>query len=160
MSYTLYEMTSNAHILYDLLTSGEIDEQTFNDTLEAMGTEEKLESYCKVIRQLEADAEALKSEKDRIAKKQKSIENSIARMKTAIVNFLYAQNTEKTSAGIFTVAISKSKAVNVVDESKVPVRFLVEQAPKVDKKAIMELLKNGETVEGCELKINEGVHIK
>ena len=160
MSCTLYEMTSNAHVLYDLLTSGEIDEQTFNDTLEAMGTEEKLESYCKVIRQLEADAEVLKSEKDRIAKKQKSVENSIARMKTAIVNFLYAQNTEKTSAGIFTVAISKSKAVNVVDESKVPVRFLVEQAPKVDKKAIMELLKNGETVEGCELKINEGVRIK
>ena len=32
----LYEMTTNAVALYDLLTNGEIDEQTFNDTLAAM----------------------------------------------------------------------------------------------------------------------------
>ena len=160
MSYTLYEMTTNAHALYDLLTSGEIDEQTFNDTLEAMGTEEKLESYCKVIRQLEADAEALKTEKDRIASKQKSVENSIARMKTAIAEFMKAQNSTKSSAGIFTVAISTSKAVNVVDETKIPARFLVEQAPKIDKSSIRAVLMAGETVEGCELQINEGVRIK
>ena len=143
MSYTLYEMTTNAHALYDLLTSGEIDEQTFNDTLEAMGTEEKLESYCKVIRQLEADAEALKTEKDRIASKQKSVENSIARMKTAIAEFMKAQNSTKSSAGIFTVAISTSKAVNVVDETKIPARFLVEQAPKIDKSSIRAVLMAG-----------------
>lgn len=156
----LYEMTTNAHSLYELLTEGEIDEQTFNDTLEAMGTEEKLESYCKVIRQLEADAEALKTEKDRIASKQKSVENSIARMKTAIAEFMKAQNSTKSSAGIFTVAISTSKAVNVVDETKIPARFLVEQAPKIDKSSIRTVLMAGETVEGCELQINEGVRIK
>ena len=73
----LYEMTVAANQLYDMLTSGEIDEQTFNDTLEAMGTEEKLESYCKVIRQLEGDAEMLKTEKERIEKKQKAVTISI-----------------------------------------------------------------------------------
>lgn len=156
----LYEMTTNAHALYDLLTSGEIDEQTFADTLEAMGTEEKLESYCKVIRQLEADVEALKTEKDRIASKQKSVENSIARMKTAIAEFMKAQNSTKSTAGIFTVAISTSKAVNVVDETKIPARFLVEQAPKIDKSSIRVVLMAGETVDGCELQINEGVRIK
>lgn len=160
MSISLYEMTTNAHALYDLLTSGEIDEQTFADTLEAMGTEEKLESYCKVIRQLEADAEALKTEKDRIASKQKSVENSIARMKTAIAEFMHAQNSTKSSAGVFTVALSTSKAVNVVDETKIPKTFFIEQEPKLDKKAIRELLMKGEAVEGCELQINEGVRIK
>lgn len=156
----LYEMTTNAMALYELLTSGEIDEQTFNDTLEAMGTEEKLESYCKVIRQLEADAEMLKAEKERITNKQKVAENSIARMKTAIANFMHAQNTDKSSAGIFSVALSTSKAVSIVDESKIPVRFLVEQAPKIDKAAIRKELLAGEVIEGCELQINEGVRIK
>lgn len=156
----LYEMTTNAMALYELLISGEIDEQTFNDTLEAMGTEEKLESYCKVIRQLEADAEMLKAEKERIANKQKVAENSIARMKTAIANFMHAQNTDKSSAGIFSVALSTSKAVSIVDESKIPVRFLVEQAPKIDKAAIRKELLAGEEIEGCELQINEGVRIK
>ena len=156
----LFEMTVNAVALYDLLTSGEIDEQTFNDTLSAMGVEEKLESYCKVIRQLEADAEMLKAEKDRIAKKQKTVENSIDRMKSAVTEFLKVQGKDKESAGTFTVALSKSTKVNVVDETQVPKEFLIPQEPKVDKSSILKLLRNGETVKGCELQINEGVRIK
>lgn len=156
----LYEMTTAATALYDLLTSGDIDEQVFNDTLAAMGTEEKLESYCKVIRELEADADALKTEKDRIYKKQKAVENSIERMKTAITEFMSAQKTKKSKAGIFTVSMSESKAVNIIDENKIPARFLVEQAPKVDKAAIRAEMIAGGEVAGCELKINQGVRIK
>jgi hypothetical protein len=156
----LYEMTVAANGLYELLTSGEIDEQTFNDTLEAMGTEEKLESYCKVIRQLEADSEMLAFEKARIEKKKQSVDNAITRMKDAVIQFMKVQNTDKASAGTFTVALSTSKAANIVDESKVPVRFLVEQAPKIDKAAIRKELMAGEIIEGCELQINEGVRIR
>ena len=157
---TLYELTTAATNLYELMTSGEIDEQTLTDTLEAMGAGEKLESYCKIIRQLEADAEAFKAEKDRLYKKQQATEKSIARMKELVAVFLKAQNTKKSTAGIFTVALSESKATNIIDESKVPARFLVEQAPKIDKAAILAELKAGNIVEGCELKINEGVRIK
>lgn len=156
----LFEMTVSAQALYDLLANGEIDEQTFNDTLEAMGTEEKLESYCKVIRQFEADADMFKAEKERIANKQKVAENSISRMKKAVADFLNAQGTPKASAGVFSVALSTSKAVNITDESKVPARFLVEQAPKIDKAAIRKELLDGGVIEGCELQINEGVRIR
>ena len=156
----LFEMTVAANELYDLLTSGEIDEQVFADTLQAMGTEEKLESYCKVIRQLEADSEMLKAEKERIEKKKKAVENSILRMKKAVTDFMKAQGTQKASAGTFTVALSTSKAVNILDENKIPARFLVEQAPKIDKSAIRAELMTGAEIEGCELQINEGVRIK
>jgi Arc/MetJ family transcription regulator len=156
----LYEMTVAANELYDLLTSGEIDEQTFTDTLEAMGTEEKLESYCKVIRQLEADGEMLKAEKERIEKKQKAVTNSIDRMKKAVIEFMKAQGADKTSAGTFTVALSTSKATKIIDESKIPKKFFVKQEPKLDKKTILDLLKSGVKVKGCELQINEGVRIK
>ena len=156
----IFEMTVAANQLYDLLTSGEIDEQTFNDTLQAMGTEEKLESYCKVIRQLEADAEMLKAEKERIENKKKTVDNSIGRMKKAVIDFMKASGSTKSTAGTFTVALSTSKAVNILDESKVPVRFLVEQAPKIDKSAIRQELISGAEIEGCELQINEGVRIK
>lgn len=156
----IFEMTVMAKELYELLTSGEIDEQIFADTLEAMGTEEKLESYCKVIRQLEADAEMLKAEKERIEKKKKTVDNSIDRMKKAVLEFMKASGTTKSSAGTFTVALSTSKAVNILDESKIPVRFLVEQAPKIDKSSIRAELMSGAEIEGCELQINEGVRIK
>lgn len=157
---TLYEMTNSTRILYEMLSNGDIDEKTFADTVEGMGTEEKLENYCKIIRQLEADAEAYKNEKDRLYKKQQSTEKSIARMKTAIVEFMHAKNEKKSQAGVFTVSLSTSKAVNVIDENKVPACFLVEQSPKIDKKAIRELLMAGGGVAGCELKENEGVRIK
>lgn len=160
MSISLYEMTSAANYLYDLLTNDEIDEQTFKDTLEGMGVEEKLESYCKVIRQLEADAEMLKAEKERIEKKKKTVDNSIDRMKKAVMEFMKASGSTKSTAGTFTVALSTSKAVNILDESKIPVRFLVEQAPKIDKSSIRAELMSGAEIEGCELQINEGVRIK
>ena len=156
----IFEMTVMANELYELLTSGEIDEQTFNDTLEAMGTEEKLESYCKVIRQLEADAEMLKAEKERIEKKKKTVDASIDRMKKAVIDFMKASGSTKSTAGTFTVSLSTSKAVNILDESKVPVRFLVEQAPKIDKSSIRAELMSGAEIEGCELQVSEGVRIR
>ena len=156
----LYEMTVAANQLYDLLTSGEIDEQTFNDTLQAMGTEEKLESYCKVIRQLEADAEMLKAEKERIENKKKTVDNSIGRMKKAVIEFMKASGSTKSTAGTFTVALSTSKATKIVDESLIPKKYFIKQEPKIDKKAILEMLKSGAKVKGCELQINEGVRIK
>ena len=39
-------MTAQAQFLYDLLENGEIDAQTLADTLEGLGANEKLESYC------------------------------------------------------------------------------------------------------------------
>lgn len=156
----IFEMTVMANELYELLTSGEIDEQTFADTLEAMGTEEKLESYCKVIRQLEADAEMLKAEKERIEKKKKTVDNSIDRMKKAVIEFMKASGSTKSTAGTFTVSLRTSKATKIIDESLIPKKYFIKQEPKLDKKTILDLLKSGEEIKGCELQINEGVQIK
>jgi hypothetical protein len=153
-------MTVSANQLYDLMISGEIDEQTFTDTLEAMGTEEKLESYCKVIRQLEADAEMLKAEKERIEKKKKTVDNSIDRMKKAVIDFMKASGSTKSTAGTFTVSLSTSKATKIIDESLIPKKYFIKQEPKLDKNTILDLLKSGEEIKGCELQINEGVRIK
>ena len=156
----LYEMTVATKQLYELLANEEIDEQTIADTLEAMGVEEKLEGYCQVIRQYEADKDMLKAEKERIDKKIKVSENAVNRMKKAVIEFMKASGSTKSTAGTFTVALSTSKAVNILDESKVPVRFLVEQPPKIDKSVIRQELMSGAEIEGCELQINEGVRIK
>jgi hypothetical protein len=81
-------------------------------------------------------------------------------MKSAVTEFLKVQGKDKESAGTFTVALSKSTKVNVIDETQVPKEFLIPQEPKVDKSSILKLLRNGETVSGCELQENEGVRIK
>ena len=156
----LYEMTVATKQLYELLENEEIDEQTIADTLEAMGVEEKLEGYCQVIRQYEADKDMLKAEKERIDKKIKVSENAVNRMKKAVIEYMKASGSTKSTAGTFTVALSTSKATKIVDESLIPKKYFINQEPKIDKKAILEMLKSGAKVKGCELQINEGVRIK
>lgn len=157
---TLYEMTAEATYLYDLLCNGDIDEQTVNDTLESIDVQGKLEDYCKVIRQFEADAEMFKTEKDKLAAKQKRAEAAVERLEAAMLAYMGATKQDKATCGVFDIKVKQSKAANIVNEAAVPDAYKVEQAPKIDKAAIRKALMAGEIVEGAELKINYSINIK
>ena len=94
----LYELTEELIELQDMM-SEECDEQVLLDTIEAVEGEfdAKIEGYCKVIKNLEADAKALKEEAKRLSARQKSIENNISRMKNAMTEAL--RQTGRTEAG-------------------------------------------------------------
>lgn len=156
---TLFEMTQQANTLYELLQNEEIDEQIFNDTLEAMGTEEKIESYCKIIKQLQNDSEMFKSEIARLTERKRTADNSIERMKSALLAYMQASGQAKIKAGIFAVATSNSQAVNITDENLIPADF-VSLTPKIEKAKIKEQLKAGLEIPGAELITNTGVRIR
>lgn len=157
---SLYELTEQAIELYDLLQSDDIDEQTFLDTLEAMGANEKVENYCKIIKQFQCDADMYKAEIERVTAKKKSAENAIDRMKTALLNFMKMSGQKKVSAGTFTVSTATSQSVNIIDESKLPQEYLIAQPPKVDKAGIKKAISGGAVIDGAEIIVNEGVRIK
>lgn len=157
---TLYEMTAQANELYELLQAEEIDEQTFNDTLEAMGTGEKVENYCKLIKQLQSDADMFNGEIERLKARKKTADNGIERMKAALLFFLQQSGQDKVKAGSFSVSTAKTQAVYITDEAAIPCIYLKEQKPTVDKIAIKEAINNGETVAGAELIVNTGVRIR
>lgn len=157
---TLYEMTGTVLYLYSLFENGDIDEQTVNDTIEGMCVEDKLEDYCKVIRQFEAETEMLKAEETRLAKKREKAEKAIARLEQALLEYMTASNTDKKKCGTFELKVTHSKAVAITDESKIGVAYLVEQPPRIDKAAIRKALMAGESVPGAELKINDSLKVK
>lgn len=157
---TLYEMTETANYLYRLLEDGEIDEKTVTDSLEGLGVGDKLEDYCKVIRQFEADAEAYKAEKDRFAEKQKQAEKSIERLTERIKNYLAATGEDKKKCGVFDIKLSSSKKVAIVDDVKIPAEYLKPQPYKVDVAAIRAVLVNGGEVAGAVLQTNTNIKIK
>jgi hypothetical protein len=157
---TLYELTAQANTLYEMLQNEEIDEQTFNDTLEALETDVKVENYCKVIKQFQADAEMFKGEIDRLTARKKTAENAIERMKNALLMFLTATGQEKVKAGSFSVATATTQAVQITDETLIPCAFLVEQPPKIDKIGIKNALKTGTKIDGAVLVDNKGVRIR
>lgn len=157
---TLYEMTTDAARLYEMLLNEEIDEQTLNDTIEAMGAEEKLESYVKIIRQLEHDSAGYKFEKDEMAKKQKRADKAIDRMKGSVIQFMNAIGQKKARAGMFDLTLSVSKSAQIVNDELVDKQYLVPQQPKINKDAIRKDLLAGKTIEGAVLVENTGVRIR
>ena len=133
---TLYELTEQAACLYELLQLNEIDEQAFNDTLEAMGAGEKAENYCKIIKQFQSDIEMYKNEIDRLSARKKAAENAVDRMKSMLLLFMQQTGQDKLKAGTFAVSTATTQAVNITDENAVPRIYLVEQPPKIDKAGI------------------------
>lgn len=157
---SLYELTEQAACLYELLQNNEIDEQAFNDTLEAMGAGEKAESYCKIIKQFQNDIDMFKSEVERLTARKKAAENAVDRMKNALLLFMQQTGQDKIKAGTFAVSTATTQAVQITDENAIPCIYLIEQPPKIDKAGIKKALKDGEAVAGAELINNTGVRIR
>lgn len=157
---TLYEMTVQASELYELLQNEDIDEQVFLDTLEAIGTNEKIESYCHVIKELQADFDKFKAEADRLTARMKTTKNGIDRMKESLLTFLRLSGQAKVKAGTFSVSIGTSKQTNILDEALIPTEYKTPQPDKIDKAAIKKAIESGVDVAGAEIIINEGVRIR
>ena len=157
---TLYEMTQNASKLYDLLLMGEIDEQTFADTLESIGADEKINSYCEIINQFKADVKSIKDEISRLTERKDNCENAIERMKSALDEFMKASGKTKEKTDKFTIYYRNTQSVNILDEDKLPDEYLIPQPPKIDKKAISAAIKGGEKVDGAELVTKSSINIR
>ena len=147
-------MTETAKQLYELMEAGEIDEQTVNDTMEAIGASEKLESYCYVQKTLEAEIAAFKAEIDRLTAHKASLEKQVDRLKAAQVEFMLATGQKSAAAGTFKLTIRENKAVDVIDEAVIPPEYMiiVPETRKPDKKAMLAALKNGEQICGTAIK--------
>ena len=145
----LYELTSDILALQDMLENELDDEQMLLDTLEGVQWEYefKLEQYAKVIRNLEADAEALKNEVERLNNKRRTINNNIDRLKKYMFDSMKATNTPKVKGNILTVAIQKNggklPVVVDVDTADLPDDLVkITEAPDLD--AIRKALDAGD----------------
>lgn len=150
---TLYELTEEYRQLLDWMEDPEMDQQTIQDTLEALGgeIEDKAEGYAKVIRQLEADAAALKAEAKRMTNKQKTAEANIDRLKASLQKTMETTGREKLETSLFKFWIQGSPASVVMDEKNIgniPERFLRARDPEINKQAIKEAIEAGELLDG------------
>ena len=167
---SLYEVTANILALQELLESPLDDEEVLKDTLEGVQGEYeiKLEAYCKVIENLEADMEALKNEAKRLTDKRKVLENNVDRLKKAMFDSMKATNTAKVKGQIFTVAIQKNGGVIPINYDKNDKNItanlpdhLVNIVKTPNLEAIRELLEAGKVVDGFTLgERGESIRIK
>ena len=157
---SLYELTGSAFELQMLLESGDIDEDTYKDTLESLDINAKIESVCKVIRNLTAEAEAYKAEKDRLAERQKTAENGIKRLKDSLLHYMLTTEQTKVKQGVFSVRINRTASVNITDPLVIPPDYLKFSEPQINKAEIKKAIQSGDEIPGAELVTNESIVIR
>ena len=163
---TLYELTSEYLQLLDMLEDPDMDEQTILDTLEGVGgeLEEKADGYARVMRQMDADAKAIKTEEERLYNRRKSLENRSAWLKNRLQNVMEITGKTKFKTELFSFGIQKNPARLVIDRESTdhaPAEYIIIQSPIWDKAKLKEALKAGKDVDGiAHLEQTEGLRIK
>ena len=124
---SLYELSQEYQALLEILEDGEASEEAINDTMGLIldDIEDKMEGYGKVLKTMQADAEALKQEKMRIAARQKAIENGMERLRDRLKAALQITGQKKVKTKLFTFGITtREKAVLDVDLTDIPEEFV------------------------------------
>jgi predicted nuclease with TOPRIM domain len=156
----LYRLTQNYLSVMEM--AEEMDTDTLKDTLESIEEEihDKAENIAKLVKNLNADVDALKTEEKRLADRRKSLENKVIHLKEYLQNQLEVAGLDKVKRPTLTVSIQNNPpSVKVIDE-KLLSDFMIPQDPKLDKKAILTALKEGQEVNGAELFQSRGVRIR
>jgi hypothetical protein len=159
---TLYELTENMLKLQQLFDDEEIDEQTFQNTMEClqMDIEEKADGYARVIRNMESVAAAIEAEQKRLRTRKEKIEKRIEAMKENLKYSLQILGIKKIQTDLFTVSIALNPPKVVIDdESKIPKDYIYME-PKIDRTAIKTALQSGIEVPACRLERGESLRIK
>lgn len=159
----LYELTENYNRVLDLANDPDIDPQVLTDTLEAIegAIEHKAENIAKLIKCIDADVNALKEEEQRLASKRKALENRKSSIKQYLEMQLSKAGLKKIKGKIFTVALQDSPpSVFVEDESMIPEQYWIPQNPVLDKKSILQALKNNANIPGVSLQQTKSLRIR
>lgn len=151
----LYEIDEAILDCVDIETGEIFDIDKFEEL--QLTREAKIESICLWIKNLKAEAEALKAEKDAFAARQKAAENKMENLKKYIAGYL--DGTAFESAKV-KVSFRKSESLEILDIYKVPEEYLKYKEPDVDKTGLKAAIKAGGQFEGVQLVVNQNIQIK
>ena len=154
---TLYELTDQMYSLLQKMEEippedpeeRETWEAAIHDTLAMLVDDfaEKAEGYGQVMKQLQADAEAVKAEKMRLGRRQQALENNVERMREAIKRAMLITGQKKVKTDLFSYSVSpRLDLVIDADVDEIP-DDLVKVKAEPDKAAIKAYLK--ENPDGC-----------
>ncbi len=142
----------------------EVDEET-GEILNAadldelkMARDDKIEGISLWIKNLEAEKEAVKNEKNNFADREKRLGKKIDSLKGYLT---YALDGQKFSTPKVAVSFRKSESVHITDEYLIPDEYKIfTVVKKPDKGVIKDALKKGKEIMGVELVEKRNVQIK
>ena len=162
----LYELTDAYVSLLNEYDEAQTDEDRAGIIAQIEEVEQDIatkgENYARLIKNATSDSDALADEIKRLQAKKAASDNFVKRLKE---NLMFAMGiagaTEiKTTIGKWYIQKNPPK-VTITDEMMVPARFLIEQPPVIDKKAILaEFKQTGEVLNGIEITREDSVRFR
>lgn len=151
----LFEINQEIMSCVDTETGELLDEEKFAAL--QIDMQDKLEGLGCWIKNLEADAAALKAEEQAFAERRKSVERQIANKKQYLSNFLDGEKFETLRVKI---SFRKSESLEVSEEAKIPEEFLKYKEPEVNKVDLKKAVKAGLVLDGVQLVQKQNIQIK
>lgn len=151
----LYEIDREILDCVDVETGEVFDEAKFEEL--SLTRDAKIENICLWIKNLKAEAEALKAEKDAFAQRQKAAENKMEGLKRYISAYL--EGTPFESAKV-KVSFRKSESLDIAEDAVIPEEYLKFKAPDVDKVGLKAAIKKGMHFEGVSVIESQNIQIK
>ena len=155
---TLYELDKAiAEFELEVNEDGEVLNIDELDELN-LAREQKIEGISLWVKNLEAEKEAVKNEKNNFADREKRLGKKIESLKGYLT---YALDGQKFSTPRVAVSFRKSESVHITDEYLIPDEYKIfTVVKKPDKGVIKDALKKGKEIMGVELIEKKNVQIK
>ena len=151
----LYEIDAAILELIDVET-GEILDCEKLDELET-ARDVKIENIALYIKNLNAEAAALKAEKDTFAKRQKVAENRAESLKKYLSDCLAGEKFKTTKVNI---SFRSSESLAIEDGTEIPKEFLRYKEPEVNKTDLKKAIAEGLVINGVSIVKNQNIQIK
>lgn len=162
----LFDIAAAYRQMADTLADLDLDDQTIADTLEGESgaLEVKATNVAAVCRNLEASAAAIKEAEQQMKARRTAIENRAARLRRYLLDGMRLAGISKIESPHFAISVRKNPpAVDVFEPGLVPADYMKDPPPpppEIDRKLVMQALKEGFDVPGCRLTQGERVEIK
>lgn len=159
----LYEIKSKYDALFELYNSTD-DEAEREEILAQLNNAEesldqKLESCCRYIRNLQSEIAAIDDEIERLKCRKLSRQKAEQRFSAYIGHILGCGN--KWESTLFTLSWRRSEFVSIDNEQIVPAQYMRETISyDVDKELAKEKLKSGEVIPGLSLAVKNNLQMK
>lgn len=163
----LYELKEVYNNILEMIENGETTAEMMDTSLKQLDDEieDKAKNIAYIVNQLTYDKDVITKEITRLNAKKESVTKNIDNLKEYLKTNMLATNNTKIKTETFSIYVrNNAMQVDMINENIIPEKYItfeqVEPVKKIDKKAILEDLKNGIVVNGAKIKQSKSLIIR
>ena len=163
---TLYEIDSQIKAIIDgaydsVDENGEVEINMEDLESLLIDRRTKLENIALYIKNLDAEAAAIKAEEEALAKRRKRLENKADGLRFLMIGSIEANGDKEFSTARCSAKVKYTDRTEIDDIDAIPEEYIkIKTEKQADKTAIKKAIKAGETVNGARIVINKTVRIE